>query len=212
VLGHRGHRMALPAWCRRLCGSWPRGQGPPAQLPALRAADGLLARLSALGALWPRPADLGSAGDLPGLSGESCAAAGVRAGAAAGRGRGDRCGAGLGGGWPWDAADRCLAGRAPLDRAGLASAVSCSCPHPGRWPCRPGGRAHRERPGTADRLRGCRAGGAGGGLGLGGGAAGGDHAGRVAAGRADQRRGVAFDHHTPPWAGLGGRRFLPPMP
>ena len=35
------------------------GQGPPTQLPRLRAADGLLARLSALGASWPHPADLG---------------------------------------------------------------------------------------------------------------------------------------------------------
>src|SRR6266540_1092577 len=88
--------MALPAWCRRVCGSRPWGQGPPAQLPRLRAADGLLVRLSALGALWPRPADLGPAGRLPGLSGESCAAAGVCAGAAAGRGRGDPCGTGVG--------------------------------------------------------------------------------------------------------------------
>src|SRR6266511_893258 len=30
--------MALPAWCRRVCGSRPWGQGPPAQLPRLRAA------------------------------------------------------------------------------------------------------------------------------------------------------------------------------
>jgi hypothetical protein len=166
VLGHRGHRMALPAWCRCLCGSWPRGQGPPARLPRLRAADGLLAWLSALGALWPHPADLGPAGHLPRLPGEPCAAAGVPAGPAAGRGRGDRRGAGPGGQAPWDAADRCLAGRAPLDRAGLASALPCPCPHPGRRPCRPGGRGGRERPGAVEpspdtgraRLAGPRAG------------------------------------------------------
>jgi hypothetical protein len=212
VLGHRGHRMALPAWCRCLCGGRPCRQGPPARLPRLRAANGLLARLSALGPLWPHPADLGPAGHLPRVPGEPCAAAGVPAGPAAGRGRGDRCGAGLGGQAPWDAADRCPAGCAPLDRAGLASAFPCPRPHPGRRPCRPGGRGGRERPGAAGRPRGCRAGGAGGGLGWGVGAAGDGRAGSVAAGRADQRRAWLQTTTAPPWAGLGGRRFLPPMP
>src|SRR6266852_5169621 len=84
----RGHRMAVPADGRCLRGGRPWCGVPAAGLPVVRQADGVVVGLLAVppggGAV---PEDLRAAGALRVLPGQSCPAAGVRAGLAAGYGR-----------------------------------------------------------------------------------------------------------------------------
>src|ERR1035441_4217517 len=89
----RGHRMAVPAIGRCVCGGWPRGGVPAPGLPVVRRAAGVLVGVSAVcPGGRPVPEDLRGAAALRALPGDSCPAAGVRAGLAAGCGRGDRDG------------------------------------------------------------------------------------------------------------------------
>src|SRR5213078_4450595 len=96
------HGMAVPADGRCVRVDGPGGEGAAAGVPVVPGAGGVLVWL--LAACPPAGAgaeDLHSAGAVPRLRGESCAAAGVRPGPAAGRGGvggpGDRAGRGRGG-------------------------------------------------------------------------------------------------------------------
>src|SRR5207302_9665185 len=81
----RGHRMAVPAAGRCVCGGWPRGGGPPPGLPVVcRAAGVLVWLLAACPGGGPLPEDLRAQGAVRPVPGEPCAAARVRAGLAAG--------------------------------------------------------------------------------------------------------------------------------
>ncbi len=92
-----GHRMAVPADGRCLRGGRPWCGVPAAGVSCVRWADGVVVGLLAV---CPRggavPEDVRAAGALRVLPGQSCPAAGVRAGLAAGYGRdrrrGDRAG------------------------------------------------------------------------------------------------------------------------
>src|SRR5712691_12901910 len=83
----RGHGMALPADGRCLRGGRPWCGVPAAGLSFVRWADGVVVGLLAV---CPRggvvPEDVRAAGALRVLPGQSCPAAGVRAGLAAGYG------------------------------------------------------------------------------------------------------------------------------
>ena len=93
----RGHRMAVPACGRCLCGGRPAGGVSAPRLPVVPGADGVPVWVPAACPGGRRlPEDLHSAAALPLARGDACAAAGVRAGLAAGRSGddrdGDRCG------------------------------------------------------------------------------------------------------------------------
>jgi hypothetical protein len=68
-----GHRMAVPAAGRCLCGCWPRGGVPAPGLPVVRRTAGLLVGLpTACPGGGPLPEDLRAPAALRALPGDAC--------------------------------------------------------------------------------------------------------------------------------------------
>jgi len=209
---HRGHRMALFVKRRGVRGRRSGGAGAARGLPGLWPADGALVWLRALPAPGPGASGVGAPGQVPALPRDPRLGAVVRAAPAAGCGRGDRCRVGAGGGRCWPSPGGCRPRCAAHDRSGLAAAVPRSCPAlavglaalvvelGGAAPALPAGSevAALAALGAAAWQVRYRAGALA--------------PTRWRLGAVVTGGGWLATTTSPPWAGLGGRRWLPPVP